>query len=148
MSSFPFYLYKISSFLYRHKLILLSKIVVLINRLLFGAYIPASCILSNNVRFGYGGSGVVLHGRARIGENTIICPGVVIGGSSKHIDVPVIGDNCFIAPGAKIIGSISIGSGVFIAPNSVVITNVPNDCLVAGIPAEIKKENITISDYM
>lgn len=148
MSLLPYYLYKVSNYLDIYKLSIFSKCVVIFNRLLFGAYIPSSCILGKKVRFGYGGSGVVLHGRCIVGSGTIICPGVVIGGTSKSIDVPKVGDNCFLGAGAKIIGPITIGSNVFVAPNSVVTKSIPCNSLAVGIPAKVIKTNININDYI
>lgn len=44
-----------------------------------------------------------------------------------------------VGVGATILGSIKIGNNVTIAANSVVIHDVPDNAVVAGIPAEIKK---------
>lgn len=46
-----------------------------------------------------------------------------------------------IALGAKIIGKVSIGNNVIIAPNSVVVKDIPDNCVVSGIPAKIIKKD-------
>jgi serine O-acetyltransferase len=61
---------------------------------------------------------------------------VVIGQNRSEENVPVIGDNVYFSPGAKVFGKIRIGNNTVIAPNSVVVKDVPDDCVVSGIPAE------------
>lgn len=99
------------------------------------------------VQLGYGGLGIVIHGKSVIGDNVVIGTGVTIGGTSKKIDVPVIGENSMISTGAKIIGPIQIGKNCVIGANAVVLTDIPDNCVAVGIPAKIIKENIDISDY-
>lgn len=52
---------------------------------------------------------------------------------------PIIGNNVSIYTGAVIIGNIKIGNNVMIAANAVVRNDVPNNVLVAGVPAKIVK---------
>ena len=79
--------------------------------------------------------------KARVGKNCIIAPGVVIGTKHTFDNVATIGDNVEIALGAKIIGKVSIGNNVIIAPNSVVVKDIPDNCVVSGIPAKIIKKD-------
>ena len=62
-------------------------------------------------------------------------------------EVPVIGDNVRIGNGAKILGGVEIGDNALIQANSVVLDNVHKNSIVAGIPAEIIKEEINIEGY-
>ena len=50
-----------------------------------------------------------------------------------------IGDNVYIGTGTTILGPATIGSNVVIAAGSVVVKDIPNNCLVAGVPAKIIK---------
>jgi serine O-acetyltransferase len=43
----------------------------------------------------------------------------------------------YVGAGAKILGDVVIGSNVVIAANSLVISNVPDNCTVAGVPARV-----------
>jgi len=90
---------------------------------------------------------VIVHKRAQIGKNCIIGSCVTIGGKSKHYNVPIIGDNVYISSGAKIIGPIRVGSNCVIGANAVVTKDVPDNCIVAGVPAVVIKENINAKDY-
>ena len=82
-----------------------------------------------------------MHARCKIGDNVDIGTNVTIGGRSGHYVVPVIGNNVYIATGAKILGPIKIGNNVTIGANAVVINDVPDNVIVAGIPARIIKSN-------
>lgn len=50
-----------------------------------------------------------------------------------------IGNGCWIGACVTILGNVEIGEGVVVAAGSVVTTDVPKDCLVAGVPAVVKK---------
>ena len=45
----------------------------------------------------------------------------------------------YIGPGAKIIKPVHIGNNVSIGANAVVNKDVPDNCVVAGVPAKIIK---------
>lgn len=51
--------------------------------------------------------------------------------------MPNIGDNVKISHGAIIFGGITVGSNVTIGANAVVNKSVPDNAIVAGIPAKI-----------
>jgi serine O-acetyltransferase len=131
--------YRLGHFLYTYRIPLLPKIIELIIFLLYNSKIPSSCEIGKGTLLSYGGIGVVLHARCKVGNNVDIGTNVTIGGRSGHYDVPIIGNNVYIATGAKILGPIKIGSNVIIGANAVVINDVPDNVTVAGIPAKIIK---------
>lgn len=141
------FFYKFSNWLYRHRVPMLPKFIWKLNYLLFNCSVPASCTIGSGTKFGYGGMAVILHARTKIGKNCIIGSCVTIGGKSGWYEVPVIGDNVEIHSGAKIIGPVRIGNNVIIGANAVVTKDIPDNCVVAGIPAKIIKENITKEDF-
>lgn len=51
----------------------------------------------------------------------------------------VIEDNVWIGEGAVIQQGVTIGQGSIIGANSVVTSNVPNNCICAGMPAKVIK---------
>ena len=148
MSKIPFIIYFISHFLYRYKIPFVPTLLMYVNRIMWGAYIPPSAKLGRNCKFGYGGSAVVIHGRAVIGENCSIGPAVTIGGRSKKYEVPIIGRDVYIGGGAKILGDVTIGDNVVIGANAVVVNDIPSGCIVVGIPGKIIKQNIKMKDYV
>ncbi|MGI2178561.1 serine O-acetyltransferase [Shewanella frigidimarina] len=110
--------------------------------MIYNSRIPASAIIGSGSFFAYGGIAVVLHKKVVIGRNCIIGTCVTIGGRSNSKTVPIIGDNVFIATGAKLLGSIKVGNNCVIGANTVVIHDVPDNCVVAGIPGKILIQRI------
>lgn len=82
---------------------------------------------------------VVIANSVIIGKNVSIHPNVTIGRAfaGKKKGTPVIGDNVVIFAGAKIIGNVRVGDNVVIGSNAVVVDDIPNDSVVAGVPAKI-----------
>lgn len=50
-----------------------------------------------------------------------------------------VGDNCWFGANVSVMQGVTIGSGCVIAAGSVVTKDIPDHCLVAGVPAVIKK---------
>jgi len=80
-----------------------------------------------------------------IGDETYIASGAIIFthdfARGMHADT-YVGKRCFIGTNAIIMCGITIGDNVIIGSGSVVTKNVPSNCIVAGNPARIVKENI------
>lgn len=74
----------------------------------------------------------------RIGNYCGFNAGVMLGDKDKG-EAPTLGDYVAFAPGAKAFGKITIGNHVFVAPNAVVISDVPDNCVVGGVPARTLK---------
>lgn len=72
-----------------------------------------------------------------IGEFSTISPGVNISG---NVD---IGKHCFIGTGASIRENTRIGDGAIVGGGAFVINDVPPNSLVAGVPAQIKKNDVS-----
>lgn len=102
-----------------------------------GFQIPPNTIGKGLTIFHYGF--IIINGKARIGDNCIIYPGVEIGHKKRGEPAPIIGNNCFIGAGVKIFGPIKIGNNVTIAANAVVVKDVPDNCIVGGVPAVVIK---------
>lgn len=51
--------------------------------------------------------------------------------------VATIGNSVYIGPGVKIVGRINIGNNVAIGANAVVTKDIPDNAVVAGVPAKI-----------
>lgn len=77
---------------------------------------------------------------AHIGKNCTILPNVLIGRKEPGIKADVfIGDNCYISTGVTILGPVTIGKNVTIGAGAVVNKDVPDNCVVGGVPAKILK---------
>ena len=127
---------------------ILAKAITYSIRLIFGPYLPYQLKLGRNFKIGYGGIGVVIHERVKIGDNVHIDQNVTIGGTSKKFKVPTIGNNVYIGAGAVIIGPITIGNNVVIGANAVVVNDIPDGSLVVGIPGKVIKTGILMNEYI
>ena len=60
----------------------------------------------------------------------------------------IIGDDCYISPGVKIVKPVRIGNNVVIGANAVVNKDIPDNTMVAGIPAKpIKRYNVDLERW-
>ncbi len=132
-------LYALGHWCYVWRVPILPRIIYAINRIFFGVALPVSAKLGKNIVLSYQGIGTVIHARATIGDQTYIGPNVTIGGRSDLYDVPVIGKSVYIGAGARILGPIKVGDDAIIGANAVVIHDVPERAVVAGVPAKIIK---------
>ena len=69
--------------------------------------------------------------------------GVTLGGNGKEHGKrhPTIGDNVMISAGAKVLGSFTIGENSKIGAGSVVLSEVPPNSTVVGVPGRVVKRN-------
>lgn len=76
----------------------------------------------------------------RIGKNVTILPMVLFGKKVPMDKCSIeVGDNCYISTGSTILGPITIGNNVTIAAGAVVNKDVPDNAVVAGVPAKVIK---------
>lgn len=89
------------------------------------------------------GTGVIIGETAVIGENVTLYQGVTLGGTGKEHGKrhPTIGDNVMISAGAKVLGSFTIGANSKVGAGSVVLSEVPPDSTVVGVPGRVVKRN-------
>lgn len=85
------------------------------------------------------GMGVVIGETAEIGDDCHILQGVTLGGTSMHRTKrhPTLGNRVTVGAGAKLIGAVAIGDNAKIGAGSVVLTNVPENATVVGVPGHV-----------
>jgi serine O-acetyltransferase len=137
--------YRFGRWRYRVRPSLLRKLFSLIYKIWFkftqivtGIELPCEVEIGRNFVIDHFG-GIVISGYAKFGDNCRIRNGVVVG--LQRVDepcAPVIGNNVDIGSGAKVLGPIKIGNNVVIGANAVVIRDVPDNCIAAGVPAVVK----------
>ncbi len=85
--------------------------------------------------------GAVLGGRATVGKNCHIGAGAVLAGVVEPASaVPVIiEDDVLVGANAVVIEGVHVGKGAVVAAGAVVISDVPENAVVAGCPARVIK---------
>lgn len=93
------------------------------------------------------GNGVIIGETAILGDNVTLYQGVTLGGTGKEHGKrhPTIGDNVMISAGAKVLGSFMVGSNSKIGAGSVVLSEVPPNSTVVGVPGRVvKRDNVKV----
>jgi serine O-acetyltransferase len=84
----------------------------------------------------YGGIWITV--LATIGANCNIGQGVTIGTARRGITKgPELGDRVWVGPNATISGQVKVGSGAVVGANTLVVSDVPENAVVVGVPARI-----------
>lgn len=118
---------------------IISKWYVIMHRfwtVVTGAEIHLTCSIGGGLLLPHP-NGIVIHPKAKIGNNCLIFQQVTIGVNHKSSTPPIIADHVDIGAGAKILGNIEIGYLAKVGANSVVTKDVPSKTTVIGIPAKI-----------
>lgn len=138
--------YRVASAIYNSNLPLTRKQPLLILmvgwqkviEILTGIQIPYSTKIGAGLYIGHYGN-ILLHSDLVMGENCNISQGVSIGisGRGANKGVPVIGNRVYVAAHAVVAGKIKVGDNAVIGANSTVTRDVPPNCTVLGVPAQI-----------
>ncbi|WP_339888039.1 acetyltransferase [uncultured Flavobacterium sp.] len=102
-----------------------------------GCNIMCGSIITNDVHIGKGtliNLSCTIGHDSKIGKFVEISPGTNVSGNCNIGNYTIIGTNVTILP------KINIGKNVIVAAGSVVTKDVPDNCMVAGVPAIIKKQ--------
>ncbi len=111
--------------------------------------IGENCFINRNVVID-GRNGVFIGDNTDIGEYTAIWSLEHDTQSSTHTcvgGITSIGNNCWIAPHSIILPGVKIGDGVVVATGSIVTKDVPDNVVVAGVPAKIIKKRLLEKPY-
>ena len=90
-----------------------------------GAVIGSNCIINTSASVDHD---------CRIGKHVHICPGVRLAGNVT------VGDGTMIGIGSSVIQGVRIGARCVIGAGSVVVRDVPDDCVAFGVPARVRRE--------
>ncbi len=130
--------HRVAHFFWRHGLKFLARLISQINRAITGIEIHPGAKIGKGFFIDHG-MGVVIGETAEIGDDVTLYQGVTLGGTStrrvkRH---PTLRDRVTVGAGAKVIGAVEIGENVRIGAGSVVVTNVPPNATVVGVPGHI-----------
>lgn len=135
-------LYRLAHWFQVRKLTTIARMISQFARFLTGIEIHPGAKIGKGFFIDHG-AGVVIGETAEIGDNVTLYQGVTLGGTGKEKGKrhPTLGDNVMVSAGAKVLGSMKIGNNVKIGAGSVVLTPVPDNCTVVGVPGRIVIHN-------
>src|SRR5690554_4227259 len=133
-------MHRIAHFFYKKKLFFIARFISQLSRFITGIEIHPGAKIGTGLFIDHG-MGIVIGETAEIGDNCTIYHGVTLGGTGKETGKrhPTIGNNVMISAGAKILGPFKVGDNSKIGAGSVVLSEVPENCTVVGVPGRIVK---------
>jgi serine O-acetyltransferase len=130
--------YRLTHWLWKHDLKLLARMGSSVAQILTGVDIHPGAILGSGIFIDHA-IGVVIGETTEIGDDVTIYQGVTLGGTSLDVGKrhPTIGQRVTIGAGAKVLGPITIGDDSRIGANAVVVSSVPANSVVVGVPGRV-----------
>lgn len=107
----------------------------------YSTRLPYTATIGEGTALGVGGMAIAIHPDSVIGRDCVIAQNVTLGSRQGGNGTPVIGDNVYVGPGANCLGG-RIGSNVVVGAGAVVLKEVPDGCVVAGVPARVISQDI------
>jgi serine O-acetyltransferase len=134
--------HRISHWLWRVGLPLPARIVSQVARFYTGVDIHPGALLGRRLFIDHA-TGVVIGETAIVGCDVTIYQGVTLGGTGKGHGKrhPTVCDGVFIGNNANVLGNITVGENSRVGAGSVVLSDVPPNSTVVGVPAHIVYRN-------
>jgi len=136
------WIHRISHFLWRAKMRLLARLLSQFARLFTGVDIHPGALLGRRLFIDHA-MGVVIGETAIVGSDVTLYQGVTLGGTGKGHGKrhPTVCDGVFIGNNANVLGNITVGENSRVGAGSVVLSDVPPNSTVVGVPAHIIYRN-------
>ncbi|MGA2285205.1 MAG: serine O-acetyltransferase [Dehalococcoidia bacterium] len=130
--------HRLAHTLYDRKVPLAPRLVSAAGRFITGIEIHPGAKIGEGLFIDHG-MGTVIGETAEIGDDCHLYQGVTLGGISHRREKrhPTLRNNVTVGAGAEVIGAIEIGDNARIGAGSVVITNVPANATVVGVPGHV-----------
>jgi serine O-acetyltransferase len=139
--------YRVTHWLWTKKIHFLARWLSQLIRWLTGIEIHPGAVIGRRFFIDHG-MGVVIGETAEVGDDVTLYHGVTLGGVSleKGKRHPTLGNKVVVGAGAKILGAIEIGERSRVGANAVVVKAVPPESVVVGIPGQIVKRSLELSN--
>jgi serine O-acetyltransferase len=130
--------HRLAHALHVRKIPVIPRVISNFTRLVTGIEIHPGATIGEGLFIDHG-MGVVIGETAEIGDDCHILQGVTLGGTSMHRTKrhPTLRNGVVVGAGAKLIGAIEIGDNARIGAGSVVVSNVPANATVVGVPGHV-----------
>ena len=130
--------HRISHFLWRHHLKLLARMHSQFWRFWTQIEIHPGAEIAHGVFIDHG-SGLVIGETAIVEKNVKLYHGVTLGGTGKDKGKrhPTIRQGALISAHSQLLGHIEVGENAKVGASAVVVTDVPPEVTVVGIPAKV-----------
>ena len=130
--------HRLAHTLFKWRVPVLPRLISHISRFLTGIEIHPGAKIGEGFFIDHG-MGVVIGETSEIGDNVTLYQGVTLGGTSlqKAKRHPTLGNSVVVGVGAQLIGNITVGENAKIGAGSVVITSVPANATVVGVPGRV-----------
>ena len=132
------WIHRVSHWLWRHNLRLVARVLSQIARFYTGVDIHPGARIGRRLFIDHA-TGVVIGETTIIGNDVTMYQGVTLGGTGKTHGKrhPTLCDGVYIGNNANVLGNITVGENSRVGAGSVVLSDVPPNSTVVGVPAHI-----------
>src|SRR6201997_566928 len=136
------WIHRISHSMWNANLRLPARILSQYARFLTGVDIHPGALLGRRLFIDHA-TGVVIGETAIVGSDVTMYQGVTLGGTGKGHGKrhPTLCDGVFVGNNSNVLGNITIGANSRVGAGSVVLSDVPPNSTVVGVPAHIVYRN-------
>jgi len=136
------WIHRVSHKLWAAKFRLLARMLSQVARFYTGVDIHPGATLGRRLFIDHA-TGVVIGETAIVGNDVTMYQGVTLGGTGKGHGKrhPTLRDGVFIGNNANVLGNITVGENSRVGAGSVVLSDVPPNSTVVGVPAHIVYHN-------
>ena len=130
--------HRVSHFLWNHGFKLLARMHSQFWRFWTQIEIHPGATIASGVFIDHG-AGLVIGETAIVEKGVMLYHGVTLGGTGKDVGKrhPTVREGALVSAHAQVIGPIEIGAKAKVGAGAVVVSDVPSDVTVGGIPAKI-----------
>ncbi len=136
------WIHRISHALWRARVRLPARMLSQVGRFITGVDIHPGALLGRRLFIDHA-TGVVIGETAIVGSDVTLYQGVTLGGTGKGHGKrhPTLCDGVFVGNNANVLGNITVGANSRVGAGSVVLSDVPPNSTVVGVPAHIVYRN-------
>lgn len=138
--------YRIGNFLSKHRNVLTNLIILYLKKRMINRYscdISYQATIGRRIRFPHP-IGIVIGVGSQVKDDVMIWQHVTLGSSGKSnaLTYPTIYSKVKLYSGAQIIGKLSVGENSVVGASSLVIKDIPDNVVAAGVPAKILNQKL------